>query len=109
MYFGKSFASLKTYHLVPLLALSYKQYICRRLKLEKYGIHQLNFMSNLLISIYSDGGGVKFMKLFFERQATKVWEPLVQTRRPGFNAVREQGLVFPLPLQCPDSICVVLM
>jgi hypothetical protein len=45
------------------LALLYKLY-CTKVynDLEKYVINELNFMSNIFISIYSGGGGVKSMR-----------------------------------------------
>jgi hypothetical protein len=54
--------------------LSCKQHILSRLKLEKYVIHYLNFISNLFIWIYSCG--VKFMKHFKGAHAVKVGKPL---------------------------------
>jgi hypothetical protein len=50
--------------LVPVLAPKYKQHFCRRLKLEKYIIHWLNFKSNVFIIWIYSGWGETFMNYF---------------------------------------------
>jgi hypothetical protein len=57
IYFGRHFAWMRyfIYHRHCLRSIS--STFCRWLKLEKYVIHLLNFMSDLIILIHSGGGG----------------------------------------------------
>jgi hypothetical protein len=67
-----------TYHLVPVLALNCcKQHYCHQLKLEKYVILYLNFMSDVYLNLIRWRGREATKHLWGGGGAIKVCEPLL--------------------------------